>query len=735
MADALEFDFTAQVSDLLSGLEAAQDSMQETMGTMSAQIDQVSAKLDSALPAAAKHAASSLKEVSDEGVNVGESFDKLQQTLAGVFEATGIALLYEGLERASEAIAKMGERAQSLLTMANVIGVSTNELQGMQAAAEEAGVSTEQFDRATERLINLLNQAKEGTPEAVAALRGMGVSLDQIQSNNFGIIQLLQQLHTNLNQSGTAIATQAELLKELGVRGAAVTQVYKDFSFQTDDLAKKTRDLGAPTEAQLKNVSALGTAIHELGSEMGNTATKMTSGFIDFFKSMAAAQGDSIPGLMDDTTLAKQDAIQTQLKTLTVNVQSIITAASLESEKAQVEAAQEGSTQRAALAKALYADTVDLYGQTNAESVKAYHEMTEAATQYTEGVLKQEEKLEQLTSAAKMRTLQAAQRANEEELTADIDRITKEQAADDAAVKTTLATTLAGLAQQQKGIESAYEQHKITNSQELQDTINTMQAELSARMTAYEQMEKIYANDPEMMRKIYSEEAAAQETYLAGLSSAQNKYAQQQTKQWQGLVNSMTSQFSSGITKMIEGTETFQKFTQNLFSTLFEQLISMMVKWVANWIEQQIVGMIANKATAVAQVTTNAGVAASGAMASVAMIPYVGWAMAPEIGAATYAEAMAVGLPSAAGGWEVPYDTMAMVHKDEKILPAKFSSGLENMINTGGGGGQTHNYHGSMNFNGVSDDWLRKQLTSPRGRTTLFRAAGQAVGRGVRVRR
>ena len=49
--------------------------------------------------------------------------------------------------------------------------------------------------------------------------------------------------------------------------------------------------------------------------------------------------------------------------------------------------------------------------------------------------------------------------------------------------------------------------------------------------------------------------------------------------------------------------------------------------------------------------------------------------------------AAAGGIASAAGGWVVPSDQLAMVHQNEMILPANISRGLQSMISTNGGGG------------------------------------------------
>jgi hypothetical protein len=65
--------------------------------------------------------------------------------------------------------------------------------------------------------------------------------------------------------------------------------------------------------------------------------------------------------------------------------------------------------------------------------------------------------------------------------------------------------------------------------------------------------------------------------------------------------------------------------------------------------------------------------------------------LAPIMGPAAAGEATvmaaASGIASAAGGWMVPSDQLAMVHQNEMILPANISQGLQNMISANGGAG------------------------------------------------
>jgi hypothetical protein len=90
------------------------------------------------------------------------------------------------------------------------------------------------------------------------------------------------------------------------------------------------------------------------------------------------------------------------------------------------------------------------------------------------------------------------------------------------------------------------------------------------------------------------------------------------------------------------------------------------------------------QAQSVAAILGYAAEAAVAAMASVAAIPVVGWAMAPEVGAATYATGLAY-LASAAGGYaDVPEDQIAQIHKREMVLPASLATGLRKLVGDGG---------------------------------------------------
>jgi len=71
-------------------------------------------------------------------------------------------------------------------------------------------------------------------------------------------------------------------------------------------------------------------------------------------------------------------------------------------------------------------------------------------------------------------------------------------------------------------------------------------------------------------------------------------------------------------------------------------------------------------------------------------------------------------VPSAAGGMTVPRATLAMLHAREMVLPADLSEGMQNMIASGGAGGDTH-----LHFHGPADGPAIERFFTPLIRKAL----------------
>ncbi len=85
--------------------------------------------------------------------------------------------------------------------------------------------------------------------------------------------------------------------------------------------------------------------------------------------------------------------------------------------------------------------------------------------------------------------------------------------------------------------------------------------------------------------------------------------------------------------------------------------------------------------TAMSQIMIDAKTAAAGAYAATVEIPILGLILAPIAAAAAFAGVMAFGaIGSAEGGWDrIPENQLAMVHKNEMVLPAALAENIRRM--------------------------------------------------------
>jgi len=166
--------------------------------------------------------------------------------------------------------------------------------------------------------------------------------------------------------------------------------------------------------------------------------------------------------------------------------------------------------------------------------------------------------------------------------------------------------------------------------------------------------------------------------------------------------------FDTSITGMILGTTTLQKAVANITQSIIAEFVNLGVKMVTNWIASELAmttateagagartaaegegmaaGLAMKAANAIKSIVTDSAQAFGGIFAFLA--PIMGPAAAgPAAAGEATVMAAASGIASAAGGWVVPSDQLAMVHQNEMILPANISRGLQGMISANGGTG------------------------------------------------
>ena len=208
--------------------------------------------------------------------------------------------------------------------------------------------------------------------------------------------------------------------------------------------------------------------------------------------------------------------------------------------------------------------------------------------------------------------------------------------------------------------------------------------------------------------------------YVAALrevATVENTIREKQKKDAFEMFAPATAAWDSAFSKMLAGTQSFAGSVREVVLGIGQTFDKMILNFINNWIgsqakafaiwasmkvkelflhnsiEQQKAASTAAAATA--EVGSNAAVAGSAAAATAAQTPGIGWLIAIPAALAVVAGVMAMkgSISSAAGGWgNIPNDQMAMVHKNEMILPAPLAESVRQMAAGGGvaGGGDIH---------------------------------------------
>ncbi len=235
--------------------------------------------------------------------------------------------------------------------------------------------------------------------------------------------------------------------------------------------------------------------------------------------------------------------------------------------------------------------------------------------------------------------------------------------------------------------------------QSLRDQMALYPMDASERARINRDMEIAEAEHQQKMR-VLSAQSAQQ------VQQSQRAAAEATRQVWLDRLMPVTQALNSMINGFLQGTMTMRQAVLQIGSQILQQV----TQWVMNWVTQHVAAeqaktaatvagnaartasntaaaaaqMGTTAATATGEITTNAAVAGSGALASISKIPVIGPFIAPAIAAGILALAMGfIGkIASAEGGWDqVPYDgMMTELHKDEMVLPAGIATPLRDAL-------------------------------------------------------
>lgn len=591
--------------------------------------------------------------VTDSAGGLGSVLEDMQGKFAAAFQVTGIAVAYEAINKVGEMIESLGARALQMKTVSDVLGVTTDQFQAMQVAAGEAGVGTEVLTHAGEHLVSILNEARNGSGAAVDKLFALGVTADQVADPTFKLNDLLQVLHDRLTNSATAQGTMNELIQVLGARAALAAEALKLYDGSAESVAATMAKINGLSADQINKAGELSVKWDEYKTKITNASEKTLlfaasmSQWIQAHVAIAAAAGNLVgaepaaatPQAATDPVAAEQSKDQ----------QILALVQGLANERRDLD--REMALEEMQNVKA----GVDAYKQGSAERLAAVTEYARLAQQYYGS--------------------------------SDVDVVVK---ANQAKIAETRAYNETQKTELQKLVDFAeqLDTRAITEHARTLGQLNSL--DIKQASDREKQLQELADFAEQLDLRVTNEHAKV----LAQMTALNTKQAQDFLNKWKTVSSAVESGFTSAISGMIQGTETFSQAVKGIFTSIIDGLVSMFVRMGVEWAETQIANALITKTTAQAGIQSSAAQAGAAGIASFAGAPWPVDLGAPAFGAAMALEAASFAAASAAGGYDIPsgVNPVTQLHANEMVLPASIADTFRNAA-PGRGGGSTVNFH------------------------------------------
>lgn len=335
-----------------------------------------------------------MKSAKDGSGDLGQALEGLHTKLSQAFAATGLAIAAEGVMKLGEAITQLGDRAIEIRSMSEVLGVTTDQFQAMAVAGEEAGVSSQVFARASERLTNLLTEARNGAGKAVEQLHALGITTADIANPTFELNDALAVLKQRLEDSNSAEQTRKALLQDLGAKTALAIEAIKEYDGSQAGVAAAMAKVNGLSGEQIESLKQAKTWWSEVGTAISNTIAKVGIFATESQKMLAfkneggtpAPQqfGGSVTGTIDRSgtpTADQQAAAESARQQEALHNQ--VLQSEMASIKEGVSAFAAGTAERLAALRQYAALAKQLYGGNDVDEVrKANQEVLVAEREY-----------------------------------------------------------------------------------------------------------------------------------------------------------------------------------------------------------------------------------------------------------------------------------------------------------------------------------------------------------------
>lgn len=679
------------------------------------------------------------------------------------------------------------ETAETIRRTAQITGMTTTQVQELGYAATATGASSESMTTGMRKLTMMITQAKNGSRQAVAAFRDVGISQEDIKSSSPHAI--LMQIADAYHRSADDASKSANAQMLFGRAGADLIPTLNQGSAGLDDLGAKARELGVVLDASaIEKGEKAADTFKEVGAVTRATGMKLGADLVPGLKTLAVAfvdsakDGGALHGAvqaLDAIILGATEVITTAVNTvhafgdalgaIAATIAHPMSAktiwqdwahdvdalqakqdkffASLHAARSEVSSdAESGGEAESALGHigsdtgmgrsgphhrashhhaAHQASQMGHYEQQLADA-QIYYQQTHDLRQmsledeiaYWQKILDQANvsagdriAIERRVSQLKLSVLKTS--------AADRQKMSSEQISADE------QTALNAVAIDKQKAEAELKTGAITQDELLKRKIQfedrKYQIERDVQQKRIAAMQGDPNQDPAALQQQLDKLAQIQQQHLLQLQTLQTQAAHRTRSIWDPVFKSMSQAFDTTVKGMIMGTTTWQKGMHNLMRSVLGEFVNMGVQMVTTWADNEVTrtvasvtgtqersaaeesanaaGLLSSAETVIKAIMNDAVKVFSGVWAALSGIPYVGPALAAASAPAAMATVAGVAssvASSKGGAWQIPSDRLNFVHKNETILPADKSKGLDDLIRHGthGSGAPIH-IHGN----------------------------------------
>lgn len=214
---------------------------------------------------------------------------KGMRTLSGVIGSVASAVVIRQLDAMARRLDEIGKTADKL-------GFTTDALQGLRAAAEDSGIGVRTADLALQRFTRRVAEARQGTGEAKAALKELGIEFRTAD----GRAKSMEELLADVADAMAAIEDPADRVrlafKLFDSEGVSFVNLLSKGSEGLRDLQQNARDTGEVIEESLirqaeETVTQLGRLDRVIDADLARAFGSTQPLLVAFKEGLAGAAG------------------------------------------------------------------------------------------------------------------------------------------------------------------------------------------------------------------------------------------------------------------------------------------------------------------------------------------------------------------------------------------------------------------------------------------------------------